>query len=404
MDNEYVKKLIGKNQQDFEFAAAHIINNSDVEAFRVLVKNSNFLFDFVKENVKNRLANVINKNNYKNLFPFLKIYSDDFEDLIISTLVKFANEELTDMMLNSLEKGTNDEKAYAAKYFSIINDPLAIDFLRENAYSEFDALALNCAESLSALEDIVAYYKAIEKLKSDDEFEKMAAVRFLVAYRNQDAIEPIFNAMKKSSMPENIAAEIPYLKQFFDLLYENQDDTLLALNHVIDGLGEIVSLDQVFNCQLFEILERGINKVSVHSDSKTSVLLLNAKLKVEQLTENTEYTYDESKITTEELYAIKDLLNSKPKEFWDVQKKEIFKELNAESEFVSFALEIVRELSLSTAFENLRVLLFCNNQTLILKTVEVIKSLDKLNEIDKDDVLSRISDQNIRMIIQSLFA
>ena len=77
MNNEYVKKLTGKNPKDFEFAAAHIINNSDIEAFSALVEKSDFLFDFIKENVKKRLSAAINESNYKNLFSFLNVYDQD---------------------------------------------------------------------------------------------------------------------------------------------------------------------------------------------------------------------------------------------------------------------------------------------------------------------------------------
>ena len=93
MENELVKKLTSKNNRDFELAALQIINNSDVEAFKSLVEKSDFLFDFVKSNVIKRLSKVIDENNYKNLFKFLKIYSPDYEELIISSFVKYANEE-----------------------------------------------------------------------------------------------------------------------------------------------------------------------------------------------------------------------------------------------------------------------------------------------------------------------
>lgn len=94
MSNDYVKKLTGKDPKDFEFAAAHIINDCDVEAFSALVEKSDFLFDFIKKNVEKRLSNVITNYNYRNLLPFLKIYSPDYEDFIVSTLVSFANEEI----------------------------------------------------------------------------------------------------------------------------------------------------------------------------------------------------------------------------------------------------------------------------------------------------------------------
>lgn len=401
MINEYVKKLTGKNPKDFEFAAAHIINNCDVETFKVLVEQSDYLFDFIKKNVEKRLSNVVTSYNYKNLIPFLKIYSPDYEEFIVSTLVKFADEDLTDEMLDKFENGTDEEKAYCAKYFSRINDTLALDLLRKYSYSEFDSLSLNCAEALSAMGDEDSYSLAVEKLKSQDEFEKLSAVRFLAAYGDKKAVGLVLDVMKNSSMPENIASEIPYLQSYLELLDGNsKDSALVAVNHIINGLGEVVSLAQLFVFEFFEIVEKLVNQPC---DSKNALTLLNAKLKFEQLTENDEYIFDEDKIVKEEVYEIKNLLNSQPQEFWQEQMRLFAEELKQESEFVFFALEIVLELNLTSTLSKLKGLLDSSNQTLVLKTVEVIKALGKLEEINQQDVLQKISDENIRLIIESLF-
>ena len=70
-----IKMLTGKNPKDFEFAASQIINSSDTEAFAELVKQSDFLFDFIKKNVEKRLLATVNQTNYKNLFSFLPYFS-----------------------------------------------------------------------------------------------------------------------------------------------------------------------------------------------------------------------------------------------------------------------------------------------------------------------------------------
>jgi len=405
MFNEHVKKLTGKSPKYFELAAAHIINNSDVEAFSTLVEQSNFLFYFVKKNVKKRLANAVNPYNYRNLLSFLKIYSYDYEDLIISSLVKFADEDLTDTMLELFENGSNEERAYCAKYFLYINDTLAIDLLRKYSYSDFDPLFLNCAEALSVMKDEFSYNLALEKLKSDDEFEKLSAVRFLTAYNDLRAIDVIFETMKKSSMPENIASEISYLQSILEFLdSEFKYDTILALNHIVNGLGEIISLEQVLDFQLFEVFAKLIKLQKIEWNSKIAVVLLNAQLKLEQLTENDEYLFDESQATKEEICCIKEFLNSQPQEFWDIQKKIFQQELTQWSDFIFPALDLVQELNLLESSDKLKELLTLNNQTIILRTVEVIKFLGKLDEIDKETVLGEISDENIRLIIQSLFA
>lgn len=403
MNNEYVKKLIGKNPKDFEFAAAHIINNCDVEAFKALVEQSDFLFDFIKKNVEKRLANVVTNYNYKNLLCFLKIHSPDYENFIVSTLVKYADEDLTDEMLELLENGSDDEKAYAAKYFSYINDSLSIDLLRKYSYSESDALSLNCAEALSAMNDEYSYNLAVQKINSGDEFEKLSAVRFLTSYSDRRALEIVFEAMKTSSMPENIAAEIPYLQSLLALLDTHKGDTVLALNHIVNGLGEIISLAQVFVFQLFEVFEKLISMQTEENDSKIALVLLNAKMKFEQLTENDEYIFDEDKSIKEEVHEIKKLLDSQAQDFWIGQKTLFQNELNSDSNFIFSALELVQELSLNDVFEKLKELLNSSSQTIILKTLEVIKSLNRLGEIEENKVLEKISDENIKLIIQSYF-
>ena len=114
MVDDLIKQLTGKNKQEYEAAACHLVNTADVEMFKALVDKDDFLFDFVKQNVSDRIGNALNETNYKNLLSFLKYYSPSYEDVIISTLVKFADEDLTDMMLEIFETGTNDEKTYCA--------------------------------------------------------------------------------------------------------------------------------------------------------------------------------------------------------------------------------------------------------------------------------------------------
>ena len=108
---QIVKTLTAKDENKACLAAREIVNNSDVEAFQLLVQKSDFLFDFVKNNVNKRLQKAINEKNFRNLFAFLKVYSVDFEDTIAGSLARYANEDLTDEILELFENGTDDEKA-----------------------------------------------------------------------------------------------------------------------------------------------------------------------------------------------------------------------------------------------------------------------------------------------------
>ena len=385
---ENLKKLTGKF--GYEPIAKHLVNDCDTELFKELVESDSFLFDFVKQNVAQRIGAQINENNYKNLIEFLKFYSPSYEDVIVSALVKYANEDLTDLMLEKFENGTDDEKTYIAKYFAKIQDPLAYEFLKNNRHSENEFLAQNCAIALGDWHDEESFNSAIENLKDEDDFEKLSAVKFLVAYGDKKAVPMIVDAMKNSAMSENIAGEIPYLEDIFSLMSENFQDALLILNYIINALGEILPLSVVLDFELFEVFEQLINK---SDDSRIAVVLINAREKFETLTENDEYIFDEDKDTKNEIFDIKRLLES-------LNKKELEKLLNEElkenSPFVFTALDF------STDVLAIRELLKSNNQTVILKTVEVLKKLGYLDENTKTIALLKVTDINIKSIIRAL--
>ena len=320
----------------------------------------------------------------------MKYYSPAYEDFIINSLVKYADEDLTDRMLDLLEKGTDNEKIYAAKYFSYIHDPLALYCLKQNAYSSNEYLAMNCASALSAMDDRESYNIAIQKLTHGDDFEKLAAIKFLISYGDASAVPVIIDEMKHSSMAENIAGEIPYLISIFTLLDEDYEDALIVINHIINGLGEILGLSVVFDFELFEVFERLIHN---SNDSKSAIVLLNAIEKFDILTENDEYLFDEDKDTKNEVMDIKKLLHSANKK--DLEKH-INEELNENSPFVYTALEFATDL------HAIRELLKSNNQTIILKTVEVLKNLGNLDENTKTVALLKVTDTNIKSIIRAL--
>lgn len=390
MIEDLIKQLTGKNRQDFENAASHLVNTADIEMFKALIDKDDFLFDFVKQNVAERIANVIDENNYKNLLSFLKYYSPSYEDVIISTLVKYADEDLTDKMLEIFENGTNAEKTYCAKFFTYIQDPLALELLRKNAKTEDEFLNSNCAAALGAMKDEVSYQNALSNLKSDDEFEQLKAVKFLTSYGNLDALYPIIDAMKNSSMSENIAGEIPYLCDIFTILENDLPNGLLIINNIINGLGEIIPLSSVFDYELYELFERLIRNAD---DSKTAIVLLNANEKFETLTENDEYLYDEDKDTKKEIIDIKKLIGH-------INKKGLLcfvnQELNENSPFVYTALDFAQDMYA------VRELLKCNNQTIILKTAEVLKAHNELDDTSRQVALLKITDDNIKSIIRAL--
>ncbi len=385
-----LKKLTGKNPRDYEYAARYIMDNADEKLFAELVEKDSFLFDFVKQNVAERLLKAVDDTNWQSVISFLKYYSPSYEEFIVSTLAKYADEDLTDKMLELFATGTYDEKAYAAKFFSYIQDPLAIDLLKQNCYTDNEFLNTNCAMTLSALNEESSYAFALEKLNSKDDFDKLSAVKFLTAYGKKEALPHIINAMKFSALAENIAGEIPYLDSIFNILDDNFENGLLVLNYIINGLGEILSLPQVFDFELFEVFEYIETKFE---DSRAALVLLNAREKFETLTENDEYLFDEDKNTKNEIYDIKKLLANTDKK---VLLAKINNELREDSQFVFTALDFATDLSA------IRELLKCNNQTVILKTAEVLKSLNNLDDTAKTVALLKVTDENIKNIIRAL--
>ena len=382
-----IKKLTGKNKSDYELVANQLINNSDVNLFEELVKQDDFLFDFVKNNVAQRLQNACNSKNYKNLLAFLKIYSPYYEDFITSTLAKFADEDLTDEILEIFENGTFEEKTYCATYFSHIKDPLALPLLNKYAFSENENLATNCATTLGSFQDKESYNIALEKLSSDDDFEQFKGINFLISYGDKNASEKIIEAMQKSSMAENIAGEIPYLIDLFTLLENNQTAALIVINNIINGLAEILPLTSIFDYNLYEIIE---SLLKTPNNSKVATVLTNAKEKFNTLTENDEYLFDEDKNTKNEVYEIKNLLNNaKIPQILD-------DELTSESPFVFTALEF------TTNIDKTEKLLTSSNQTIVLKSAEILKKLNAWDTNKCNLALQNIQDANIKSIIEAL--
>lgn len=388
---DLIKKLTGKNQADYEQAAAHIINSADSKSFEELVSKEDFLFDFIKQNVSKRLEHACNKDNFKNLLSFLSYYSPSYADFISNTLAKFADEEVLSKMKELLNNGNDSEKCYAVKFYSYYKDNEVIDLLKQYAFSEDEQLAFNATLALSNLGDKSSLDLAVEKLNSNDDFEVLSGVKFISAYGETNLLNKIIEIMKKSSVSEYIACEIGYLESLLKLLNsEHYSDTLLVIYNILQGLGEIIPLSNVFTFQFYEVFER---LIFCEPNSKNAVILLTAKNKFNQLTENDEYLFDEDKNTKEEVKAIKDLLNDNLDDDLD---NFIAPELDENSDFVYPALDLITHGNL------IRNLLSSKNQTIILKSLETLKNINDLTQEDKNKALENITDENIRAIILAL--
>jgi len=208
---DLIKKLTGKNPSEYEMIAKSLINNSDVELFAKLVKQDDFLFDFIKENVARRIQSACNRDNYLNLLNFFEHYSSSYDTMIAQVLHNFSGDELLPEMKEFFINGSNERKAYAAKYFSFVTpDKLKeiVPLIRKTAKSDYEPLAINSIEVLSIINDEESKKNALEKLNSPDEFEQFDGIKFLVTYQAKDSVEEIIRVMKTSSLSENIATEI----------------------------------------------------------------------------------------------------------------------------------------------------------------------------------------------------
>lgn len=400
----YLKNLTAKDEIKAQEAACYLVNSADVELFKTLVEKTDYLFDFVKNNVAKRIEKAVNKTNYKNLFNFFDEYSSFYDDLFASILAKHANQDLTDEIFELLEKGTNAQKAYAAKYFFYIPDTVSLELLSKCAFSDDEALSYNAAEALGQMQDDISFNIALSNLQSEDDFEKLKAVKFFVAYGKNYPLDGIIEALKTSKMPENIAGQIPYMVSICDLLRLNMANALLVLDNILSGLGEILPLADIFQFELFETLEFLINTSKKENDlsGKIAEVLLKAFAKFKLFTENQEYIFDEDKDTKYEISSVFKLLQAQGSEFWNNQKHAVLSELNATDDRVFEVLQIIAEFGLSEAVEKIKPLLESNNEIVVCEALSTLKQLNALNGIDIEEISTKIKNENIKAIIQNL--
>lgn len=401
----YLKNLTGKDEQKAQEAACYMVDNVDLDLFKALVDKTDFLFDFVRNNVAKRITKAVNKDNCLNLIKFFDVYSSYYDDLFASILAKHANEDVTDEIFELLEKGTNSQKAYAAKYFSFIPDTVAIELLSKYAFFDDEALSYNCAEALGQMNDDISFDIALSNLNSEDDFEQLKAVKFFVAYGRDYPFDEIFMALKKSKMPENIAGQIPYMVSVCELLNSNQlENSLIVLDNILSGLGEILPLSDIFQFELFEALEFLMKKNNQEHNysGKIAEILLKALSKFKLFTENPEYIFDEDKDTKYEISSIYKLMQSYGADFWKKQKQFILAELESSDDRVIEALSIVVEFNLTEAADSIKKLLDRESEIVICEALSALKAIGLIADIELNSIASKIKNDNIKAIIENL--
>lgn len=399
------KDLTGKDEAKAQKAASFLINSADLELFKLLAEKTDFLFPFVRNNVFKRIEKAVSKSNFINIINFFSIYSPYYDDLFASILAKHADEALTDKIFELLENGSESQKTYAAKYFSYIPDTAALEVLSRYAFSNNEYLSANSAEALGQMQDDVSFDISLNELKSGDDFDKLKAVKFFSAYGRNYPFKEIFNALKSSGMPENIAGQIPYMESLLSLLEsEFKYDALITVYYIIAGLGEILPLSDIFQFELYEVLDRLVylNKSKNDFSALISVILLSAETKFKMFCGNEEYIFDEDKDTKYEAESILKLLQAQNRDFWNLQLAFAPELLKGSDIEIRAAMAVISEFNLKEAAPCLKELISSDNETLICEALNTLKSINSLDGIDIKQIAAKIQNPNIKALIESI--
>ncbi len=400
-EKQLLSDLTSKNTTCAMVAIEHMVNNKDCKLYSLLADKFDSLYDFVQDNFQKRLNKIVNSKNYLNLLEFFKYYSFNLDKILIESLLKFANQDLTDIIYGMLETGNEVQKTYCAKYFEYIPDTVAIDLLRENAFSDYEPLSINCSLALRKMNDDIFKNKLIELLNSNDDFESLKAIKLLTNFADENILNKLFQIFQKSKLKENIAGEIIYFKPIFEIIKRDYIEGIIYFNSIIDGLGEILSISELYNYQIYEVLNYLIENKP--NDIYACNIILKTKNKISDLYNNEEYIYDESKEIKDELKNIFELLNNKSSEFYNEKKRIISKNLKESKDLLLTALENIKNYKITSSKENLISLLTQENDIIKTEIVHILKEFGYLNNINKEELLKSIKNNTLKVIVENDF-
>lgn len=397
-----VKQITQKDDNLAIKALSSMFCEINLDVFNSLNDKSEFLFDFVKANVARRFLKVISSSNYQNLFKFFAMYSYDYFDVLTECFLKFANNDDFEKLTTLSKNGTSEEKTYAIKILSSV-DKLPRETVVENAFSDFEPLMTICADILKDKGDISCYEKAIALLKSDDDFEVLNAVKFLVAFGDKKALYPIYEVMKESPISNNIADELPFLSSISDMIKsDNISLGIFCLIEILDDLAENIPLSYIFNYELYDVLNFLIEKNSSNNQnfSEIAFALVKAKYKFELITDNDEYIFDADKDTKNEIFEILNLLKNQDEKFWQCQIEMITDELYSYPKRILSVLELIRELNLQGTIDDVKSLLENEDETVICSAVHTLNSLGNISSVDKQ-IVDNLKNENLKILVLS---
>ncbi len=394
LETKNAKNLISKDFKVSNQAAVDIVNSTDTKTFETLCKNSEYIFDFVADKAIKNLINTTNKSNLSATFEFAKFYDPKFSQYIETVWQKYADEDLTDEILNVFDSGTTEQKIYAAKYFEKINDPLALEFLNKYAFNEDELLSFACACTLRVFGDETSRNKALEMLKTADDFQKFSAIKFLINYGLKDDLAAVINELKNSPFSSNIAQEIMYKYSFCEL--ENllaPDDIIALYDEIISSYPEDITLDTIQDFNIYEFIEKNIN----NKNSYIQRVLTDAKLLVELVANENIYTYDLNKNALSELKNIENLLKN-----YKIDSLLMSDELKKEKKRALRAITTLINLNSKENFKEIEELYTKSTDSEIL--CECARAAKCLNcKLNPEIGLEKITDTNAKELFKSYF-
>lgn len=399
-----VKNITAKDENKAVEIITEMINSSDTELFQELVNQSDFLFPFIKDNVCKRFEKSLRASNYKNLLNFLNIYSPDYDRVFVSALKVFGQEEIKPVMLELLKNGNLAQKTYATRFYELSPDLFAVKELINNAFDDDENLADASAAALGKINEQKSYMIALEKLNDSDDFEALKALNFFVSYIKNPPMKNIFEALKKSGMPENFAGKIAYLTPLPRLIKEDLGNALIVIDNIVTGFGEILPLSQVFDFELYDVFGILSELCSGDFKSRIATVLLRAKSKFATICGNDEYTFDEDKNTKEELKEIFELLNSFGDGFWSHLKSLVPQELNEEKNRVLSALEVIKDFDIKSAVPQILDMIYENeDETVICEGLSALKQFEALSYTNKEEIIAELKNETIKAIVESYY-
>ena len=85
-----------------------------------------------------------------------------------------------------------------------------------------------------------------------------------------------------------------------------------------------------------------------------------------------------------------------------MQKHIVLKELKASDDRILEVIQIVEEFGIVEAVDDLKVLINSENEIVVCEALTALKALNATDGINFDSILSRITNDNIKAIIENL--